>query len=124
MRALNITIRCAVHEALDQAGIARNATAPWHRLKLRAGERAALDFCEFQLATVHDYMEPPSSPEAYKLYVSEPDVSNGRRTFDRGCHGEGAHGAWPAGNGAAWPCVNSPCRPGGRLAGDGSRASQ
>jgi hypothetical protein len=36
---------------------------------------------------VHDYMEPPGSPEleeAYKLYVSEPDVSNGRRTLGSG----------------------------------------
>ena len=36
---------------------------------------------------VHDYMELPGSPEleeAYKLYVSEPDVSNGRRTLGSG----------------------------------------
>ncbi len=78
MRALNITIRRAVHEALEQTDIARNATTPRHRRKPRAEEQAAPDFCEFQLGTVHDYMEPPGSPEleeAYKLYVSEPDVS-------------------------------------------------
>ena len=78
MRAMNITIRRAVHEALDQTDIARNATMPQQRRKLRAEEQAALDFCEFQLGTVHDYMEPPGSPEleeAHKLYVSEPDVS-------------------------------------------------
>jgi hypothetical protein len=43
-----------------------------------AGQQAALDFCDFQPGTVHDYMEPPSSPEpeeAYQRYVSEPDVN-------------------------------------------------
>ena len=48
-----------------------------HR-KLYAEEEAALDFCDFQLGTVRDYMEPPGSPElenAYKHYVSEPDVN-------------------------------------------------
>jgi hypothetical protein len=41
-------------------------------------EQDALDFCEFQLGTIRDYMEPPGSPEleqAYKRYVSEPDVN-------------------------------------------------
>ena len=78
MRALNIAIRRAVHEALGHADMARNvATQPCHP-KLCAGEREALDFCEFQLGTVHDYMEPPGSPEleeAYRRYVSEPDVN-------------------------------------------------
>ncbi len=78
MRALNITIRRAVHEALGHADIARNvATQPRHR-ELCAGEQEALDFCEFQLGTVYDYMEPPGSPEleeAYRRYVSEPDVN-------------------------------------------------
>ena len=77
MRALNITIRRAVHEALGHADIARTvATQPRHR-KLCAGEQEALDFCEFQLGTVHDYMEAPGSPEleeAYRRYVSEPDL--------------------------------------------------
>ena len=78
MRALNITIRRAVHEALGQADIARTvATQPRHR-ELCAREQEALDFCEFQLGTVHNYMEPPGSPEleeAYRRYVSEPDVN-------------------------------------------------
>ena len=42
---------------------------------------------------VHDYMEPPGSPEleeAYKLYVSEPDVSNGRRTLGSGLSRRGS----------------------------------
>ena len=78
MRALNITIRRAVHEALGQVDIARNvATQPYgHQLHPRQQE--ALDFCEFQLGTVRDYMEPPGSPEldeACERYVSEPDVS-------------------------------------------------
>ncbi len=77
MRALNITIRRAVHEALHQVDKARNVAAQPHR-KLYPGEQDALDFCEFQLGTIRDYMEPPGSPEleeAYKLYVSEPDVN-------------------------------------------------
>ena len=78
MRALNITIRRAVHEALGRADIARTvATQSGHR-KLCAREQEALEFCEFQLGTVHDYMEPPGSPEleeAYRRYVSEPDVN-------------------------------------------------
>ena len=50
----------------------------YDRRKLYAEEEAALDFCDFQLGTVRDYMEPPGSPElenAYKHYVSEPDVN-------------------------------------------------
>jgi hypothetical protein len=78
MRALNITIRRAVHEALRQTDKARNVAAQPHRRKLYPAEQEALDFCEFQLGTIRDYMEPPGSPElkeAYKLYVSEPDVN-------------------------------------------------
>ena len=78
MRALNIAIRRAVHEALGHADMARNVATQPCRRKLCAGEREALDFCEFQLGTVHDYMEPPGSPEleeAYRRYVSEPDVN-------------------------------------------------
>ena len=78
MRALNITIRRAVHEALRQADKARNVAAQPHRRMLYPAEQEALDFCEFQLGTIRDYMEPPGSPElkeAYKLYVSEPDVN-------------------------------------------------
>jgi phage baseplate assembly protein W len=78
MRALNITIRRAVHEALGQVDMARNVvTQPQHG-EPRAGEQMALDFCQFQLGTVHDYMEPPGSPEleeAYQRYVGEPDVN-------------------------------------------------
>jgi len=78
MCALNITIRRAVHEALAHADIAREiATRPQPR-RLRAREHEALDFCEFQLTTVSDYMEPPGSPEleeAYRRYVSQPDVN-------------------------------------------------
>ena len=78
MRALNITIRRAVHEALRQTDKARNVAAQPYRQKLYPAEQEALDFCEFQLGTIRDYMEPPGSPEleeAYKLYVSEPDVN-------------------------------------------------
>jgi len=78
MRALNITIRRAVHEALRQADKARNVAAQPHRRMLYPAEQEALDFCEFQLGTIRDYMEPPGSPEleeAYRLYVSEPDVN-------------------------------------------------
>jgi hypothetical protein len=78
MRVLNITIRLAVHEALAQVDTARNvATGPRCR-NLHARQQEALDFCQFQLGTVRDYMEPPGSPEldeACKRYVSEPDVS-------------------------------------------------
>jgi hypothetical protein len=78
MRALNITIRRAAHEALAHVDAARNV--PWqaqHR-KLHASQQEALDFCEVQLGTVRDYMEPPGSLEledAYKRYVSEPGVN-------------------------------------------------
>jgi len=78
MRALNITIRRAVHEALGHADTARRAARQRRRRKLRPGEQEALDFCEFQLGTVRHYMEPPGSPEleeAYARYVSEPDVN-------------------------------------------------
>ncbi len=78
MRALNITIRRTVHEALAQMDIARNVVAPPQGHKLHARQQDALDFCERQLGTVHEYMEPPGSPEledAYKRYVSEPDVN-------------------------------------------------
>jgi len=78
MRALNITIRRAVHEALRQADKARNVAAQPDRRKLYPAEQEALDFCEFQLGTIRDYMEPPGSlelEEAYQLYVTEPDVN-------------------------------------------------
>jgi len=78
MRALNITIRRAVHEALRQVDKARNVAAQPHRRELYPAEQEALDFCEFQLGTIGDYMEPPGSPEleeAYKLYVSQPDIN-------------------------------------------------
>ncbi len=78
MRVLNITIRRAVHEALGQVDIARDAARQSQRRDLCAREQAALDFCEFQLGTVRSYMESPGSPEleeAYKRYVSEPDVN-------------------------------------------------
>jgi hypothetical protein len=79
MRALNITIRRAVHEALAHVETARNVAIQPDGRKLHASQQQALDFCEFQLGTVHDYMEPPGSPEleeAYERYVSEPDVSH------------------------------------------------
>lgn len=78
MRALNITIRRAVHEALRQVDKARSVAAQPYRRELYPAEQEALDFCEFQLGTIRDYMEPPGSPgleEAYKLHVSEPDVN-------------------------------------------------
>ena len=78
MRALNITIRRTVHEALAHVDTARNIAIQPHGHRLRPRHQEALDFCEFQLGTVHDYMEPPDSPEldeAYKRYVSEPDVN-------------------------------------------------
>jgi hypothetical protein len=78
MRVLNITIRRAVHEALGQVDMARHAVQQFRRRELRTEEREALDFCEFQLSTVRDYMEPPGSPaleKAYQRYVSEPDVN-------------------------------------------------
>jgi hypothetical protein len=78
MRALNIAIRRAVHEALAHADVARNVAAQPHCWQLRTSEQEALDFCAFQLGTIHDYMEQPGSPEledAYERYVSEPDVN-------------------------------------------------
>lgn len=75
MRVLNITIRRAVHEALAHLDIARNAAMQPYGHKLHARQQAALDFCEFQLGTVREYMEPPGSPElekAYKRYTSRP----------------------------------------------------
>jgi hypothetical protein len=78
MRALNITIRRAVHEALRQVHKARAVAAQPDRPELPPAEQEALDFCAFQLGTIRDYMEPPGSPEleeAYKRYVTEPDVN-------------------------------------------------
>jgi hypothetical protein len=78
MRVLNITIRRAVHEALGQVDLARDAVRHLHGRELSAEERAALDFCDFQLSTVHNYMESPGSrqlEEAYRRYVAEPDVN-------------------------------------------------
>ena len=78
MRVLNITIRRAVHEALGQVDLACNTAKRSHRRELCTEEQAALEFCEFQLTTIRDYMEPPGSPEledAYQRYVSEPDVN-------------------------------------------------
>jgi hypothetical protein len=78
MRVLNITIRRAVHEALAQVDLARNAATQPQDRQLHARQIEALNFCEFQLETVHDYMEAPGSPElekAYKRYVSDPDVN-------------------------------------------------
>ena len=78
MRALNITIRRAVHEALRQADKARNVAAQPRRRELYPAEQEALDYCEFQLGTIRGYMEAPGSPEleqAYKTYISEPDMN-------------------------------------------------
>ena len=78
MRALNVTIRRAVYEALRHVDKARNVAAQPHRQKLYPAEQEALDFCEFQVGTIRDYMEPPGSPElekAYQRYISEPDVN-------------------------------------------------
>ena len=78
MRALNITIRRAVHEALGQVDLACHAAKRSHRGGLCTREQAALEFCEFQLRTIRDYMEAPGSPEleeAYQQYVREPDVN-------------------------------------------------
>jgi len=71
MCALNITIRRAVHDALAHMGIARNVATQAHGRKLHTRQQEALSFCEFM--TVHDYVEPPGSPElqeANKRYVS------------------------------------------------------
>ena len=81
MRALNITIRRAVYEALAHVELARNAAVQPPDRQHHPREQEALDFCAFQLGTVRDYMEAPGSPEldeAYEHYVSEPDVN--RRT--------------------------------------------
>jgi hypothetical protein len=78
MRVLNITIRRAVHEALGQVDLACDGVKRLQRLGLFTEEQAALEYCEFQLRTIRDYMEPPGSPElekAYQRYVSEPDVN-------------------------------------------------
>ena len=78
MRVLNITIRRAVYEALAHVDIARNVATQPHGRKLHVRQQEALDFCEFQLGTIRNYMEPPGSPqleEAYVRYVSEPDVN-------------------------------------------------
>lgn len=78
MRVLNITIRRAVHEALGQVDIAGDAMRQPQCRRLRPEEHAALEFCEFQLGTIRDYMEPPGTPEleeAYRRFVSEPDVN-------------------------------------------------
>jgi hypothetical protein len=78
MRALNITIRRAVHEALAQVDKARHVAAQPAGRELNPAEQEALDFCDFQLGTIRDYMEPPGSPElemAYEFYVSTPDVN-------------------------------------------------
>ena len=78
MRALNIAIRRAVHEALRHADMADDVAADPHNRTLSVGEQEALDFCAFQLGTIRDYMEPPGSAEleqAYQRYVSDPDVN-------------------------------------------------
>jgi len=78
MRALNITIRRAVHEALGQVDLACNIAKRSHRGGLCTGDQAALEFCEFQLRTIRDYMEAPGSPEleeAYRRYVTDPEVN-------------------------------------------------
>jgi hypothetical protein len=78
MRVLNITIRRAVHEALGQVDLACYAEKRSHCRELSTEEQAALEFCEFQLRTIRDYMEPPGSSEleeAHRRYVSEPDVN-------------------------------------------------
>ena len=78
MRALNITTRRAVHEALGQVDLACDSAKRSHRREPCTEEQAALEFCEFQLRTIRDYMEAPGSPEleeAYQRYVSEPDVN-------------------------------------------------
>jgi hypothetical protein len=78
MRVLNITIRRAVHEALGQVDLACDGVKRLQRLGLFTEEQAALEYCEFQLRTIRDYMEPPGSPElelTYQRYVSEPDVN-------------------------------------------------
>jgi hypothetical protein len=78
MRALNITIRRAVHEALGYTDSARGAATQRRRRKPRPSEQEALDFCGFQLGTIRNYMELPGSPEleeAYVRFVWDPDVN-------------------------------------------------
>jgi hypothetical protein len=78
MRALNITIRRAAHEALGQVDIACHALTQSRFRELCYEEQEALDFCGFQLSTVGAYMEPPGSPkleDAYRRYVRDPDVN-------------------------------------------------
>jgi hypothetical protein len=59
MRALNVVIRCAVHEALGMLG-------------LRGGRpddvAACLDYCRYQISTVRPYMEAPGSPALRHAY--------------------------------------------------------
>ena len=72
------TILRAGREALAHVDTPRNVLWPAQHRKLHPRQQEALGFCEFQLGTVRDYMEPPGSPEleeAYKRYVTEPDVS-------------------------------------------------
>ena len=67
-----------MHDALAHVDTARNVATQPHGDKPHARQQEALDLCDFQLGTVHDYMEPPGSPEleeAYRRYVSEPDVN-------------------------------------------------
>ena len=78
MRALNIAIRRAVHEALRHADMADQVAADLHRGTLSAGEQEALDFCAFQLGRtrrLHVVTDRPELEEAYQRYVSDPDVN-------------------------------------------------
>ena len=78
MRALNITIRRAVHEALDQVDMARDAVRRPGSRSSRPRKSRRWTSGAFQLGTVRDYMEPPGSAElekAYQRYVHEPDVN-------------------------------------------------
>ena len=66
MRALNIVIRHTVHKALSELD-----TFTRHG----ADGKPALDYCDFQMASVSDYMELPGSAElerAYKEIAGEP----------------------------------------------------
>ncbi len=78
MRALNITIRRAVHEALGQVDLACHAAKRSHRRELCSDEQAALEFCEFQLRTIRGYMEAPGSPELEQpemtLWATSPSI--------------------------------------------------
>ena len=78
MRALNITIRRAVHEALGQVDLACNIAKRSHRREPCTEEQAALEFCEFQLTDdprLHGAAGLARAGEAYQRYVSEPDVN-------------------------------------------------